>query len=105
MSYNEDLDHPANNPPCTFNRLKDYYNWVEECEEYEKINQIKINIYTSKKNNKVITDENEESNHPKNNKTDENEVPDHPKNNPPLHFNRLKDYYNWVEECKEYEKK
>jgi len=32
----EDLNHPKYYPPLCFNRIKDYYDWAEECEEYER---------------------------------------------------------------------
>jgi hypothetical protein len=36
-----DYDHPKNNPPLCLNRQRDYYEWIKECEEYEKNNPSK----------------------------------------------------------------
>ena len=33
-----DYDSPKNNPPLCLNRQRDYYEWMKECEEYEKNN-------------------------------------------------------------------
>jgi hypothetical protein len=50
-------DEPIPYPPLSFNRIKDYYEWLNECKEYEKSNDTiyeKIHEETNKDDTKLF---------------------------------------------------
>lgn len=50
-------DEPIPYPPLSFNRIKDYYEWLNECKEYEKYNDTiyeKIHEETNKDDTKLF---------------------------------------------------
>jgi hypothetical protein len=36
LQEDHDPCHPKYSPPLCCNRIKDYYEWMKECEDYEK---------------------------------------------------------------------